>query len=1431
VLENVNVSSTDKQALSFEEAIVDSGASVNTCGNRNLYVGKFKTCHVKILCANNLTMIATEMGDIPIFIANRKVWLRNVLYIPNAPTLISVNQVTRDGKISFWFKKGVCYILDSNDEVFHTIQQIDKNSDKLYKLLITIPKQVVKRQPRNTYSVFAAYHSFMPRSRSIRMIHLRYNHVTEYACKKIDPKAKGSLDFCDACAVGGLPCKRYKKFTSYDCMGVSNERKNKHEVFERTGDEFDEKTLNINYQNEKYMKSNVDYCSHMQWDMKTSPISSVRDYKYAHIGVCRDTKVTIALLAVNKSDFAILIRKWICTFKNFYGRSPAHLHFDQGTEYKIESLIDDLEKWGTKVTFSSVASSNQNAQVERKIAVVWMAMLKVLAYSGVPFQFWCFALDYVTKVGNNIPSRTIQWESPNSRANLPLIHSKIFVFGCEAYFVNKKRMGHEAKAKRGVFLGISDDVKGWYILDIETRKVIVTRDVVMNELKRPFVDVMKPCLIMLKFGTWPKLVSEETVSIENKFCEHDDDLDTRNGGVDADIPSSDQFRKSPNYPNFQKDFENSITKDDSTKNTVDNPETKTQLENDPEIKIENPFTENKYNEFSPIDKTNNTTNWDPTLDLTNDFIAIDLNLNSPILGKTAKKKFKKIQDNYYYKSNSNKRLEPYERGIRNRDQEMTITPFSNKQRNPKRINKKTKLVTPIPEEMVDGKPMWNFRKITNMKEGKGGKEDQYRVRWEGDYKDTWEPKSSFESIPDAIEEYHNKFKNNRIDKKKNTIIIKSRKETKMNITDHAKENFKNSAKLRRSNRIRERREIAKMNLAKTPWDVTIEDVSYDIDLPSDLDDLDEVEEINLAKIFDSREKLSDVTMKASTEFPLPPQALYENHIHMPKEVDLEKILGVAIEEFTKFVDDYEVKPEHRHQMLRGNRVDEFMEAEARELKELDDNNTFKLVLCPEDRKRITCRWVYDIKRDHNNEIVRFKARLVVQGFKQIEGVDFQKTFSSVAQMRSFRTVLALSTHLGMKITQYDISNAFLNAELEEDIYMSFPPGYNEHDGDPKLCWKLLKGLYGLKQASRLWRELLVGSFEKIGLKVCKTESGILHMRGDNNDLCLINLHVDDYLICTKDEVLRKKIEVELDKLFIVKPLGELKLFLGMVCEIKENTEEIKVHQGPYLERVLDRYGQKACKTAKTPAEPSAKISILDSPLENEEKPKWPYMSVGGSLLYAAIGTRPDICQRVIQLARYNNNPGETHVKAQKHILKYVKGTKDLGIIFRKQNTKKVRIVAFCDSDWGGCSDTRRSTVGFVIHLSGGPISWKSQLKKTLALSSCEAEFMALTELARELMWLIRFLTEIGIDYFVPEIYCDSQSAIYWSEDPVQHQRNKHVEIKYYYIRDLVSRELVKVYKINTKHNISDLMTKPATTNMMSTLCKPMMGMTTPILEE
>jgi hypothetical protein len=181
----------------------------------------------------------------------------------------------------------------------------------------------------------------------------------------------------------------------------------------------------------------------------------------------------------------------------------------------------------------------------------------------------------------------------------------------------------------------------------------------------------------------------------------------------------------------------------------------------------------------------------------------------------------------------------------------------------------------------------------------------------------------------------------------------------------------------------------------------------------------------------------------------------------------------------------------------------------------------------------------------------------------------------------------------------------------------------------------------------------------------------------------------------------------------------------------------------------------------------------------------------------------------------------------------LKGTKGKGLKYRRPagSDPKVEIIAFVDSDWAGCPDTRRSTVGWSVHLCGGPVSWKSQLKKTLALSSCEAEFMGLSDVSREIMWLCKFLKEIGVEYHTPKIFCDSNSAIYWAEDPVQHQRNKHVELKYYFVRDAVDKELVKLYRINTKNNVADLFTKPATRSMISELLEALMGYKDPIFEE
>ena len=236
---------------------------------------------------------------------------------------------------------------------------------------------------------------------------------------------------------------------------------------------------------------------------------------------------------------------------------------------------------------------------------------------------------------------------------------------------------------------------------------------------------------------------------------------------------------------------------------------------------------------------------------------------------------------------------------------------------------------------------------------------------------------------------------------------------------------------------------------------------------------------------------------------------------------------------------------------------------------------------------------------------------------------------------------------------------------------------------------------------------------------------------------------------------------------------------------------------------------------------------MSCPVTDEEKAeiKYPYISVTGTILYGALCTRPDIFFAVTQLARFNSNPGKDHVKASKQLLRYLSGTKEEGIRYTadKVFSGKIRITAYVDSDWAGCPDTRRSTMGYIIMISNGPVSWKSKMMPMVAQSSCEAEFMALSEVCRELMWICRFYDEIGIEYEVPTIFCDSQSAIHWAEDPIQHQRNKHIEIKYYYCRDVVAKDQVRLFYICTTIQLADPMTKPVGKQILDRLKPPMMG--------
>ena len=430
----------------------------------------------------------------------------------------------------------------------------------------------------------------------------------------------------------------------------------------------------------------------------------------------------------------------------------------------------------------------------------------------------------------------------------------------------------------------------------------------------------------------------------------------------------------------------------------------------------------------------------------------------------------------------------------------------------------------------------------------------------------------------------------------------------------------------------------------------------------------------------------------------------------------------------------------------------------------------------------------------------------------------------------FRFVVGIAIHKGIDLYQYDISNAFLNGKLEEELYMTFPPGYpSENQGT---VVRLLKGLYGLKQASRIWQKTLYESLNKLGLVVCKTESGVLHHPGSKS-LCLVVCWVDDLVIVCEDKAMRERIEAQLAKDFLVKMLGELDTYVGIVLD-KDKEGRVTLKQTGYNQKIVEKYKVDRKFHANIPA-PVERLSKVDCPGTDEEKAKidYPYISVTGSLLYSAICTRPDIFFAVMQLARFNSNPGEPHVRASEQCLRYLEETADMGIIFTPPKTKgqPLEMVAFVDSDWGGCPDTRRSTIGYVIQVCGGPVSYRSKLMQTMALSSGEAEFMALTEVCRELMWMCQFLDEIGVEYTTPSIHCDSTTALCWAEDPVQHQRNKHVSIKYYYCRDKVAEGKVVMFKIHTTRNVSDLMTKPVGRQILLRLRGPLMGHENPVFDE
>lgn len=497
-----------------------------------------------------------------------------------------------------------------------------------------------------------------------------------------------------------------------------------------------------------------------------------------------------------------------------------------------------------------------------------------------------------------------------------------------------------------------------------------------------------------------------------------------------------------------------------------------------------------------------------------------------------------------------------------------------------------------------------------------------------------------------------------------------------------------------------------------------------------------------------------------------------------------------------------------NEALQDKDAESWQKAMISEIESMDSNQVWELVEPPIGVKAIGCKWVYKRKRGSDGKVETFKARLVAKGFTQREGIDYEETFSPVAMLKSIRILLSIAAHLDYEIWQMDVKTAFLNGSLEEDIYMKQPDGFIEKGQEHLIC-KLKKSIYGLKQASRSWNICFDQVIKSYGFDQCQDESCV-YKKCDGNVVVFLVLYVDDILLIGNNVKVLSNVRVWLSKQFDMKDLGEVGHILGIKVLRDRKKRMLGLSQASYIDTILTRFSMQNSKKGFLPFRHGIALSKEQcprTPKEIENMKAVPYASAVGSLMYAMLCTRPDICFAVGMVSRYQSNPGQEHWTAVKHILKYLKRTKDYMLVYQADSLVPL---GYTDSDFQSDRDSRKSTSGYVFTLGGGAIIWRSIKQKCIADSTMEAEYVAASEAAKEAVWLRNFLLDLDVVPNLPKaitLYCDNSGAVANSKEPRAHKTGKHIERKYHLIRDFVKKGKVAVIKIASADNLADPFTK------------------------
>ena len=473
-----------------------------------------------------------------------------------------------------------------------------------------------------------------------------------------------------------------------------------------------------------------------------------------------------------------------------------------------------------------------------------------------------------------------------------------------------------------------------------------------------------------------------------------------------------------------------------------------------------------------------------------------------------------------------------------------------------------------------------------------------------------------------------------------------------------------------------------------------------------------------------------------------------------------------------------------------------------EMKSLEENQTFTLTTLPEGRKTVGGRWVYSIKGDIDGHD-QYKARFVAKGYSQRAGIDYGEMFSPTANFTSVRVVIQKAAQDNLILHQMDVKTAYLHAPIDRDIYMEQPEGYEKEGGE--LVCKLEKSIYGLKQSGRNWNEMLHTCLVDDYFIQNPTDHCVYSKDSREAGKVIIVIWVDDLIIAASNRESLKAVKSMLSTRFKMKDLGSLKYFLGM--DFSQSDGCVKVSQKRYVEKILERFDMQECRIRETPCDQKLDYSE-DAPKMSDVKK---YREAVGSLIYLTTCTHPDLCFVVSKLSQHFADPTEEHWVTVKHVLRYLRGTTDKKLCFRKSDSS-LGLRAYSDADWAGDASDGRSTTGYCVSMGkdSSLVSWKAKKQPTVALSTCEAEYMALALTMQECIHLEQLLK--GIDTYVygkTVVYEDNQGAIALVKNPVCRQRCKHVDIKYHFIRSIVRDDKVSLVYCPTDDMVADVMTKPA----------------------